>query len=95
MIDLRSEVNTIYLIFVKQLGFSIKPIDIEVQKINDNTLNTYGIVVAAFWVTNKANQVKFCEKTFLIVNVSLEVILEIYFLSLSSANIEFLDRELW
>ena len=55
LIDSRSEVNTIYLSFAKQLGFFIRPTDIELQKIDDIILDTHRMVVAAFSVVDKAN----------------------------------------
>ena len=54
-------------------------------------LNTYGIVVAAFSLIDKAKQVKFFEKTFLVPNISPEIVFGILFLTLSSADIDFLD----
>ena len=53
------------------------------------------MVVAAFSVENKANQVRFFEKTFLVANIRLEVVFEIPFLTFSGADINFLDREFW
>ena len=52
------------------------------------------MVVAAFLVIDKTNQVIFFEKTFLVANISPEVVLGILFLTLSSANIDFLGCEL-
>ena len=92
--DLSSEVNAVYLAFAKELGLSIRPTDIEVQKIDGSTLDTYGRVVAAFSVKDKANQVKFFEKTFLVANVSPEIVLGMLFLILSGADVDFLGREL-
>ena len=51
------------------------------------------MVVAAFSVEDKANQVRFLEETFLVANVSLEVVLGMSFLTLSGADIDFLGRE--
>ena len=45
-------------------------------------------------MTDKANQVRFFEETFLVANVSPEVVFGRHFLTLSSANIDFLNREL-
>ena len=53
-------------------------------------MDTYRIVVAAFLVTKKANRVRFFKKIFLVANVSPEVLLELFFLTLSSANVDFL-----
>ena len=49
------------------------------------------MVVAVFLITDKANQVRFFEKTFPIANISLEVVFGILFLTLSSANIDSLN----
>ena len=44
--------------------------------------------------TDKENRVRFIEKTFLVANVSPEVVFGMFFLTFSSANVDFLDREL-
>ena len=94
MIDSGSEVNAIHLSFAKQLGLPIRPTDVEAQKIDGTMLDTHGIVVAAFSVVNKANQVRFFEETFLVANVSPKVVLGIPFLTLSGANVDFSGQEL-
>ena len=91
LIDLESEVNAIYPTLVKESGLSIKPIDVKAEKIDGNTLNTYEIVVAAFLVTDKANQAKSFEETFLIANVSPQVVFGMLFLILSAVDVDFLD----
>ena len=95
LINSGSEVNAIHPTFVKELGLPIRPTDIGEQKIDSTTLDTYRMVVAAFTVTNKANQVRFFEETFLLANVSPKVVLEMPFLTWSGANVDFLDWELW
>ena len=52
------------------------------------------MVVTAFSVGDKANRVRFFEETFLVANVSPEVVFELLFLTLSGANVDFLDWEL-
>lgn len=49
------------------------------------------MVIAAFSVIDRANQIKFFKKTFLMANVSLIIVLGIFFLNLSSVDIDFLD----
>ena len=44
---------------------------------------------------NKVNRVKFFKKTFLVANVSPEVVFRMLFLILNKANIDFLVRKLW
>ena len=78
LINLESEVNAIHLSFANQLGLPIRPTDVGAQKIDGITLDTHGIVVAAFSVVDKTNRVRFFEKTFLVANVSPEVILRCF-----------------
>ena len=95
LIDLGNEVNAIHLAFAKQLGLSIRPIDVEAQKIDGTTLDTYEMVVAAFLLEDKANRIKFFEETFLVANISPEVVFEMFFLTLSDADVDFSGWKLW
>ena len=94
LLDLCSEVNAIYPTLAQELGLPIRPMDVRVQKIDGTMLDTYGIVVTTFSVTDKANQVKFFEETFLVANVSLEIVLKMPFFTLNGADVDFLGREL-
>ena len=66
LINLGSEVNAMHLSFAKQVGLPIWLTDIRAQKINGSTLDTHGMVVTAFSVVDKENQIKFFEETFLV-----------------------------
>ena len=90
LLDLGSKVNAIHLTFARELGFLIKPTDVRAQKIDGTMLVTFRIVVATFSITDKANQVRFFEKIFLVANISLKVVLGMFFLTLSDENIDFL-----
>ena len=94
LLDSASEVNTVHPAFVKELGLPIRPTDVGAQKIDSTTLETYGMIVAAFLVEKKANRVKFFEETFPVANVSPEVVFRMLFLTLSGADVDFLGREL-
>ena len=94
LINSGSEINAIHPTFAKQLGLPIRSTDVGAQKIDGTTLDTNGMVVAAFSVVDKANRVRFFEKTFLVANVSLKVVLEILFLTLSGVDVDFSGREL-
>ena len=94
LLDSRGEVNAIYPTFAKELGLPIRLTDIRLQKIDGTIIEIYEIIVAVFAVTDKANQVKFFEKTFPVLNVSPKEVFEIPFLTLSSTNIDFLDWNL-
>ena len=93
-LDSGSEINAVHLVFAKKLGFTIRPTDVGAQKIDGITLETHRMVVAAFLVKDKANRVRFFEETFLVVNISLEVVFGILFFILSGADIDFLGCEL-
>ena len=58
-------------------------------------LDTYGIFVAVFLVTDKVNQVRFFEKTFLVANIVPKIVFGIIFLILSGVDVDFLGWELW
>ena len=90
LINLGNKVNAIHPNFAKQLGLPIRLIDIGALKIDGNMLDTHGMVVATFLVVDKANRIRFFEETFLMVNVSPKVVLGMSFLTLSSADIDFL-----
>ena len=55
LFDSSSEVNVIYSTLARKLGLSIRPTDVGAQKIDGTMLNTYGIVVLIFSMTDKAN----------------------------------------
>ena len=94
LLDSDSEVNAVHLAFAKKLGLPIRPTDMGAQNIDGPTLETYGMIVAAFLVNDKANRVKFFEETFLVANISPEVVLGKPYLTLSGADVDFLGREL-
>ena len=93
--DWSSKVNAIYLTFAKELGLFIRPTDVGAQKIDDTMLDTYEIVIVAFSMKDKANQIRFLEETFLMANVSPEIVFKMPFFILGDADIDFLGRELW
>ena len=89
LIDSGSKVNTIHLCFVKQLGLPIRLTDVRAQKIDGTMLDTHGMLVAAFSVVDKANQVRFFEETFLVTNISPKRVLGMFFLTLSGTDVDF------
>ena len=95
LVDSGCEVNAMHSSFVKQLGLPIQPTDVGAQKIDGTTLDTHEMVLTVFSVEDKANQIRFFEETFLVANISLEVVLGMLFLILSGADVDFSGRELW
>ena len=95
LLDLGSEVNAMHPVFAERLGLVVWATNVGTQKIDGTTFETYGIVVAAFSVTDQVDKIKFFEETFLVANVSPDVIFGIPFLTLSDASVDFPKKELW
>ena len=91
LISLGSEVNIMYSAYAIKLGLHITKIDMATQKMNGSHLNIFGIVIADYSVKDKFEKVQFFQKNFLLANIGLELILEIFFLSLGRANIWFAE----
>ena len=89
-----NEVNAIYPTLAWELELPIKPTDIGAQKIDSTMLDIYGMVVTAFSVTDKVNQVRFFEETFLMANISSEIVFGMPFLTFNSADVNILGWEL-
>ena len=94
LLDSGSEINAINPTFAQELGLPIRTTDVGAQKINSTMLDNFGMMVVAFSVMDKANWVRFFEKTFLVANISLKVVLEMPFFTLSGADVDFSGRKL-
>lgn len=75
------------LIFVARLDLSTQPISISIYKANGFTLKTYNIVMTGFFIWDKYGIIRFFEETFLFTDTSIEVVLGISFLTLSSMDV--------
>lgn len=78
LLDSKSIVNAIHPNFAKELGFFIKPKNVWTQKINGRT---YRMIIEAFLIINKIYSIRLFEKTFLIANINLKVVFEMFFLN--------------
>ena len=76
-----------YLVYAIKLDLSIRKIDFGTQKIDKSHLDIFEIVIADYSVKNKLGRVWFFKKAILLANISLEVVLRIFFLTLSKADI--------
>ena len=94
LIDLNSEVNAIHPAYTTKLGLRARKIDVGAQKIDGSHWNTFEIVIADCSVKDKLEKVRFFQKTFLLANIGLEVVLEMLFLTLSKADIRCAERKL-
>lgn len=95
MLNLSSEINAIYLAFIKKLGFIIQPTNIVIQKIDGNMPKTNRIIVMAFSVTDQVEKVRFFKETLLMANFNLDVVFEMFFFIFNGINIDFLKKKFW
>ena len=93
--DSSSKINAIHLVFAKKLGFAIWSTNNGTLKIDGITFKTYKIVILTFLVIDQAKKVRILEEIFSIVNVSPNIVHEIFFLTLSDANVDFLKKDFW
>ena len=61
--------------FAFLLGIKTRKTNIRDQKINNITLETNKIVVSTFFIFNKDDKERFFEKSFLLANVKLDIVL--------------------
>ena len=94
LVDSGSEVNAMTPTYATKLGLKVPKTDIGAQKIDGSTLETFGMILADFQVEDKLGRARFFQETFLLANISTEVVLGISFLILSNANIQFVEKEL-
>ena len=94
LVDSGSEVNAITLAYAAKLDLQVRKTDIRTQKIDGSTLKTFGMVLADFQVEDKLKRARFFQKTFLLADISAEVVLGMPFLTLSNADVQFVEKEL-
>ena len=87
LIDSGSEVNAMTPTYASKLGLWVHRTDIRTQKIDGFTLKTFGMVLASFQVEDKFGRAWFFQKTFLLADISAEIVLGIPFLTFSNANV--------
>ncbi len=91
LINSNSEVNVMTRAYAMKLGLTTWKTSVGAQKIDGLLLETYGIVLASFLLLDNLGRVRFFEKTFLLAESSIEVVLGIPFLSLNNVNVKFAE----
>ena len=86
LIDFGSEVNAMTLAYTAQLGLTTWKTSIGAQKINGLPLETYKMVSASFLLQDSLGRARFFDKTFLLANTSIEVVLKMPFLAFNNAD---------
>ena len=94
LLNSESEVNAMTPAYAAQLGLKVRRTNIGGQKIDESSLATYGMVIAAFRVLNMLGYSWFFQKTFLLANIRIKLFLGIPFLTFSNADIQFAKKEL-
>ncbi len=94
LLDSGSEVNVMSQAFTQQLGLKIYKTNVRTQKIDGTTLKTYGMVVSTISVSDKDGRERFFEESFLLADVSPDVVLGMPFLIMSNADVDFQARDL-
>lgn len=64
------------------------------QKIDGSILETYEMVIIGFQVQDKLRRARFFQKSFLVADPSVKVIFELFFLTFSKVEVDFIEREL-
>ena len=88
-----NEVNVMTVAYTAYLGLKVRVTNVGAQKIDRFSLAICGMVIAAFQIVNKFGCSRFFQKTFLLVDISMQVILSMLFLTFSNANIQFAVKE--
>ena len=94
LIDSSSEVNVMAPTYASKLGLQVCHTNIRAQIIDGSTLKIFGMVLASFQVKDKLGRTRFFQETFLLADISTEVVLDMFFLTLSNANVQFIEKEL-
>ena len=94
LVDSDSEVNAMTPVYAAKLGLQVRRTDIRAQRIDSSTLETFGMVLADFQVEDKLGRARFFQETFLLADISAEVVLGMPFLTFSNANVQFVEKEL-
>ena len=87
LVDSGNEINTMTPTYVAKLGLQVRKTDIRAQKIDGSTLETFEMVLADFQVGDKLGRARFFQETFLLADISAEVVLGMFFLNLSNADV--------
>ena len=94
LIDSGNEVNAMTLAYAPKLGLKVHHIDVGDQKIDSCPFKTFEIVLANFQVEDKLRRTWYFQETFLLADISTEIVLNMSFLTLSNANVQFVEKKL-
>lgn len=84
---MRIEVNIMTIVYATRLGLAIRITDISAQKIDGSFLKTQEMITAGFLLQDRLEKIGFFEKTFLLIDISIKIVLKMLFLFFSKRNI--------
>ena len=82
------------LVYASKLGLRVRQTDVGAQKIDGSTLETFEMILVSFQVEDKLERARFFQETFLLADISVEMVLGMPFLTFSNTNIQFPDKKL-
>ena len=87
LLNSRSKVNAMTLVYAAQLGLKVQKTEVTTQKINKSSLKIYGMIISVFQVFNKLDRFWFFQKTFLLTDINMEVVLGMFFITFSNVDV--------
>ena len=87
LLNFGSKINAITLAYMAQLGLKMWKTNVNAQKIDKSSLEFYSIVITAFQILNKLGCSCFFQETFLLADISMKIVLKIFFLIFSNVDV--------
>ena len=87
LIDLGNKVNAMVPAYALKLGLKVYLINIRAQTIDASIFKTFKMVLASFPVEDKLRKARVFQKTFLLANINIEIVLSILFLTFNYPNV--------
>ena len=89
LLDSGNKINAMSLAYVKKLDLKTWKTNIGAQKIDSSTFKTFEIIITDFQMKDMVGKPRIFWKAFFVADIKYEVILELFFLKISNANILF------
>ena len=75
--------------YALKLGLKVHFTNVGMEKIDNSILKMFGMVLANFQIKEKLEKPWFFQKTFLLTDLNIKIVLRIPFLTFSNVNIKF------
>ena len=89
LLNSNSEINAMNPNFAQKLGLKIWKTNVGAQKIDSSTLEIFEMIIIDFQIEGKTNRLRFFQKAFFVANTKFEIILRMFFLKFSNADVLF------